>query len=307
MGNGTQGTQPTGAPASGTVHQNSGQQPPVAPGVQTAAASQPVATVTPQPGTAGAPQPGATAQPKPPTGPAAGGQPTAAQPDWTPEKDQAFARRLEAEKARLRAQLEAELRSQIEQEYLARIQGQQVTSAGPSPEERARFIEEVQAMWYEDPEKAFEMLADRVLGEKLQRIEAIEQQQTWNDRADEMAAKYPDFDQHVPAILEILDQHPQIANLDNAYEIAYHMAKSRLARPVGDLLQDPAIRQQILGDPSIRNEIIAAYTQEVASTRPPTVMGSQPGGMAPAAPPVSPKTVKEAGRAWRASMGGHPS
>jgi len=122
-----------------------------------------------------------------------------------------------------------------------------------------------------------------------------------------MAARYPDFDQLAPAISQVLDQHPEIANLENAYEIAYRMVKANMARPVGELLQDPAVRQQILNDPSIRNEIIAAYTQGIAQNKPPVVIGSQPGGTPPAAPPESPKSIREAGKAFRASMGGFPS
>ena len=61
------------------------------------------------------------------------------------------------------------------------------------------------------------------------------------------------------------------------------------------LIQDPNYRQKILADPNIKNEILKGHVQAVRDGAPPPVIGSQPGGLPPAAPSEQPRSAREAG------------
>lgn len=179
----------------------------------------------------------------------------------------------------------------------------------PSPEELERMKEEFLNKFYENPLEALNEYVQRVINEQVKPvIEPIQRERQWQEQAQQLMQKYSDFQTYVPQMQQIVEQNPGLAELPNALEVLYLMAKGMTAQPQPtpeQLLSDPQFRQKILQDESIRNEVLKQYMQSKQQTnqQTPPVMGRQPGGTAPAAPEEQPKTLRDGTRAFLRWLG----
>ena len=235
-----------------------------------------------------------------PAVPAAGGQPAATPPsDLTAAQQAAFTKHLGAERAKIerevRAQTERDLRAQIEAEFLARIQPQ----TQPDPDDIARQNEEWLARFYDNPREALSELVTGIVEPKLQSVKDFEEMRQWESQAEALVDAKPDFDEMIPVMEQVITEKPYLATLPNALEVVYDVAKARQATI--DPLSDPAFRQKILSDETIRNEIIKSHLEGIQKGAPPIVIGG--GGSPPATPPNAPKTLREATRMFLSSGG----
>lgn len=191
-------------------------------------------------------------------------------------------------------------------QYMMGIQQQQTRQAQPqlSPEEIQKKNEEWLNRFYENP---MEALNEVVQARVTQAIQPLQQQQQYRDNLDqynrqvqEAKGKYPDFDTLLPEMENIIKEQGQyLANMPNAVDNVYHLAKARKLQGTAtpdQMLQDPNIRQKILQDETIRNEILKSYAQGVRDRQPPVTIGSQP-GEPPAAPPGEMKTSQDTRKA----------
>lgn len=289
----------------------------------TPAATPPAAT---PPGAPTATPPGTPAAPAiPPGTPATTPQPLLAGRFKTPEElERGYVELLRRmadqgqELGRLR-QLEIQLPNLVQQQVQTYLSQQQ--AARPmTEEERRKLNEQLMDEFQEDPSGFMDKLTKRIQ-EDIRRD--FEQQLTpiqskvqhydrlayWNQQLSEAAGKYPDFQQVLPEMRNVIMQFGEaITNSPAGVEMAYSIAKGRLGAAQVNL-QDPAVRQAVLQDPALRQQIIAEHYQQIRQgNAPPVVISGQPGGSPPATPSTEIRTLKDAGAAaaayFKSKMGG---
>lgn len=193
-----------------------------------------------------------------------------------------------------------------------------------SEEEKQKAIEE----YYEDPlaaqakrdqqtMQAMEYKFQQKLQEALEPLTPVVQQYQYQQEVlgfqqqiqefmqDE---QHSDFAEYVPQMKEILQKHgAALKQLPNAVEVVYNWAKGmnppQAPQPsVDELLQSPEVKQKLLNDESLKNEIIKGYMTQVRQGQPPATIGSQPGGTPVATPGEKIRSVREASSAFRRAL-----
>jgi len=202
-------------------------------------------------------------------------------------------------------------------------QGQAPTPAQPAqpdpkpdlwtPEKEEAWKEE----FYEDPRKAItNAIQDTIKGlipEVMAPLKPIieghqhtQQVNTFVGQIQEFAKTNSDIFDYQPEIEQIINKYGEnVVSMPNAVEVIYNMAKGMRPAPAAppppptfeQMMADPANRQKILSDPAIKNEFLKGHVTAIKEGAAPPVMGSQPGGMAPAAPSVEIKSTNDAKKA----------
>lgn len=195
------------------------------------------------------------------------------------------------EKEQLRAALEQMQQQQTQQMVQPQVQ---------EPELSAEEInEQFMNKFYENPTATLQEMLRQMVEPQIAPIQQQYQQQqeqaAWNQEIYDFATSHQDFEQWKPAMQEVLN-NPHIANLPNKLEVAYAMAKGQNYQDPNAMLQDQNfVKQNILGNQDIKNQIIQEYLQGLnKGQQAPTVIGGQVGGAMPMTPENQPTTVKEA-------------
>lgn len=186
-----------------------------------------------------------------------------------------------------------------------------------SEEEIAQRNEKILEKFYDNPYEALQEMAQEQARnifeqEYKPQLDPIRQEHKWQSELQNLAGQHEDFENYVPQMQEIVENNDRIRDLIDqdaiGLEEVYHMAKGQSAatQPSPEqMLNDPNFQQQIMQNENIRNQILNNHMQQkqkqVNDT--PTVMGNQPGGGSPKLPPQSPKTLNEASRLFRKSLG----
>lgn len=245
-----------------------------------------------------------------------GQAPEQAPAELPPNMQEAFTKRLGAEKAKL----EREIRAQLEAEYQQKLTELAPPPPPPVPEENAeelaRINEELLNEFYENPLKAMQK-AREILEQREAARKQAEQAQ-WNYQAQMLARKYPDWQAVRPKMMELLQEQPDLAERPEHLERVYQLARKLTTPSPTDLLRDPNFRsaaaESLRQDPTflaavkeqLREEIIQEYITGKRAPATPPIMGNNAGGSPPAMPPATPKTWADAKRAAMARMMTNP-
>ncbi len=173
--------------------------------------------------------------------------------------------------------------------------------------------------FYAQPVEALKELLQGTLEPRFKELEPVvqhfreEQERSfWANRVSQVQDKYPDFDQYREKAAEILREQPSgFLDLPNAIEAAYLMAKAQVldAEKAGQptleqALKDPAFLSQLSQNPEIQKMVLKSYSEQVSGEPKPTMLGKQPGGVAPSAPPPEIRSTRDATKAFKAFLMG---
>lgn len=204
------------------------------------------------------------------------------------------------------------------QEALAALASTGPAGAVPAPVPPASepdwdaLAEELETKLFQGGPEAVQVLREIVRREIAPAIEPIAAYQQFHQDAATLAAKYADFDALQPEMDRVLEEQPHLADLPNALETVYWVAKGRVggtgsggaASPDWtQALADPQVVAQLAQSEPIRNAVLQAYLNErtrANATLPPAPAGA---GAAPVLPPHAPKTVREGTAAFLAAHG----
>jgi ribosomal protein S16 len=158
--------------------------------------------------------------------------------------------------------------------------------------------------FYDNPMEAIAELAQRsiepVISPYIQQAEYQQQVASWSQKVEQARASYNDFDLLQPRIVEIIEQRPELANIPDAIDIAYKIAKSDNVQEqpkIEDMLKSPEFLRELANNPEVKKQVLSTYSQNLQSEAKPPVMGSQQGGTPPATPPQEIKSIKDASKA----------
>lgn len=127
-------------------------------------------------------------------------------------------KQAEREFHRLRPEIK-KLEQQLSQQEQQQNQQDQLT-----PEQLNQLVMEA---FQENPLATINLLVESMLQERLQPLYMDYQQRVAENQINEMMQKYPDFKDYAEDIMQVFDAQPEIANFDNALELAYFIAKGR--------------------------------------------------------------------------------
>lgn len=196
-------------------------------------------------------------------------------------------------------ELQAAIQQMQQQMQQSQVQPQ-VQEPELSPEE---MNEQLMNRFYENPMSVLNEIKEQAKQELMQEMAPIQeqyqqqqQQQQWMQTVNDFASTHQDFQQWQPAMQEVLNSNPNIAQMPNGLEIAYNMARGQNYQDPSAMLQDQSfVQQNILGNQDIKNQIIQEYLQSLKQgQQAPTVINSQPGGAIPMTPENKPQTIKDA-------------
>lgn len=151
-----------------------------------------------------------------------------------------------------------------------------------------------------------EEIAKQMVAPIFKEKEEVRKQQEWNSKAMQFKEQHPDMMQYSDKMVSFLESNPEIADKDNAFELAYNYSKGVSSNATPDeMLKDPEFIKKIMGDENIRNELLKAAAENSRKGNPPSLISSgiATGGKAVASPPQEPKTFKEAGQMFIKSLG----
>lgn len=208
-----------------------------------------------------------------------------------------------------KAQEAAQYKAMAEQ-----IQNQQSQFQDPAPEqtspEEVDPLEDEEALselLYSDPVKVIKMIKESAIREAqstvqplLERDAQAQKQAEWQERVDGFAAEHPDLDRWSESMARIIMENPELRDHPKGLELAYHAAKGQhYAEPPDPTiyLQDQDfVKNNIIGNEEIKNQIIQQYLTELQNGGQPLSIGqSQAGGSTPMTPPKRPASIEEAG------------
>jgi hypothetical protein len=208
-----------------------------------------------------------------------------------------------------KAQEAAQYKAMAEQ-----IQNQQSQFQDPAPEqtspEEVDPLEDEEALselLYSDPVRVIKMIKESAIREAqstvqplLERDAQAQKQAEWQERVDGFAAEHPDLDRWSESMARIIMENPELRDHPKGLELAYHAAKGQhYAEPPDPTiyLQDQDfVKNNIIGNEEIKNQIIQQYLTELQNGGQPLSIGqSQAGGSTPMTPPKRPASIEEAG------------
>jgi len=218
-----------------------------------------------------------------------------------------------------KAQEAAQYKAMLEQ-----IQNQQTMQQDPAPQaqmqpaqqtssEGVSILEDDEAlaeMLYSNPAKVIQLLREEARREAqtavqplIERDAQAQAEQAWRETVDAFAATHPDYQDWSESMSQFIMENPQLRNLPNVLEIAYNAVRGQAYVPPAPA-PDPAtylqdqefVKNHILTNPDIKNQIIQQYLTELANGGQPLSIGQvQAGGSILATPPKQPRTIEEAG------------
>lgn len=208
-----------------------------------------------------------------------------------------------------KAQEAAQYKAMAEQ-----IQNQQSQFQDPAPEqtspEEVDPLEDEEALselLYSDPVRVIKMIKESAIREAqstvqplLEREAQAQKQAEWQERVDSFAVDHPDLDRWSESMARIIMENPELRDHPKGLELAYHAAKGQhYAEPPDPTiyLQDQDfVKNNIIGNEEIKNQIIQQYLTELQNGGQPLSIGqSQAGGSTPMTPPKRPASIEEAG------------
>lgn len=139
-----------------------------------------------------------------------------------------------------------------------------------------------------------------------EKLDPILQERQWNNEIQGMYDRYPDFDQFIGEVQELVNTDERYVQ-EGGLEQAYFRAKATngVANPA-QLAQDPQfLEQYVLNNPQVQNQMVQQYFQQKQQTNAqiPVTMGRGAGGFTPQTPDASPQTLKEASRMFLKNLG----
>lgn len=168
---------------------------------------------------------------------------------------------------------------------------------------------EADKWWNEQPEVQ-EMERQRIETLVQQRVNEvvgpIQQERVINQQVSEAKTRYEDFDDFTDTMQTLLQENPQLAELPNAIDNLYFMAKGRAAQTAPQpeqLLNDPSFQQQIIQNEQIRNMVLQNYQQIKTQSQPPVVMAQQVSQTPTSLGEKRPRTLAEATKAAMKFLG----
>lgn len=207
------------------------------------------------------------------------------------------------------------------QEQTAAHPAQPTQTQGMTPERRAEINETYMEMQYSDKIGADEWLASQpeIVAANNQRLQSeidarvneivgpIQQERQLQEEVTKMHSQFADFESVTPQIQALLASNPALADMPNALENMYYMAKGQAAHsapPVPtfeSMMQDPTNQANIVQNEQIQKMVMENYqksklqqTQQI-----PTVMGNNAGARTPmSAGERTPQTMQEATAAF---------
>lgn len=194
---------------------------------------------------------------------------------------------------------------QMEQMQAQLQQFQQFMQRFQEPQQSPEEVQERNQKWldkfYESPIEALSEVVlqnvQQVVAPLSQKIQYQENVNRYSQQVTEARQKYPDFDNFMPQMQEIIkEQGAYLSGLPNSVEVVYNMAKAQTIKSPDDYLKDEAFRQKLLQDETIRNEILKQYAQTVKDGQPPVVLSNQH-GEPPLAEPMEIKSTQDAKKA----------
>lgn len=182
-------------------------------------------------------------------------------------------------------------------------------------------------LFAEDPKKAVQELVKRSVA-SLPGVQYAEEQRSyqesvarWQQQIKDFKNTHEDYDQYLSQINVLLNTIGEdVVKLDKPVEVLYNLAKAGFrqgkapetepppkaeepetkkpdkpdeAPDVEALLKDENLRKQILGNESIRQDILREYASSVKQGKPPVVIGNQPSGLPAVIAPEELKTSKD--------------
>lgn len=231
---------------------------------------------------------------------------------------------LAQEKAELLAQIQSYQQGQPQQ------QEPQTQENALTPERRKAINEEYYERMYEDKLAADEWLEnlpeikaekqrkfDESVNAKVQEVlqpitEERKQQQAQMQMQEQIATlrqTYSDFEQMAPSIQELLSERPELADVPNALENLYFIAKGKNSHSTPtpeSLLADPNFQQQILSNEQLQSEFLRQYQEKIKTQNGqlPSGIGRSSGTQTPmTAGRQSPRSIREASQLASAYFG----
>lgn len=172
--------------------------------------------------------------------------------------------------------------------------------------------EEFLNKFYDNPQETVARMAEEIAKKMVEPIykerEAAQKQQEWNIRATQFKEAHPDMPEYTQHMVDFLSENPEIADKENAIELAYNYAKGlkyQAPKSHDELLNDPEFVQKIISNENIKNEILKATAAGIKKGNPPPVISGNAatGGKPVVTPPQEAKSFKEAGQMFLKSLG----
>ncbi len=184
--------------------------------------------------------------------------------------------------------------------------GQPAQPQGPTPEEAEAFMAE----FYENPLSALQKWGQQFVGQTvMSRVEPFLQQQEFVQQLTQLATAHDDLPQVTPIMDKLLDLAPELAEGEGAMERVYSVAKAMAGQATNgspeQILNDPAFQARVLSHEGIRNQIISAYLagKQSQTAGLPPAPSAMAAGVAPAAPPNAPTSLRQGTKSFLARMG----
>jgi hypothetical protein len=194
---------------------------------------------------------------------------------------------------------------QMTQQFQAQPQAQ------PEPQQVssnvAEWNEETWQEFYDKPQDIIgSIVQDAIQQFAAQNLDPILQERQWTNEIQRMYDSFPDFDQYVGDIQQLVDSDPRYAG-EGGLEDAYYRAKAtKGSMNPAQLAQDPQfLNQYVMNNPQVQTQMLNQYYNQKQQTNAqlPTNMGRGAGGFTPQTPESSPTNLREASRQFMKTLG----
>lgn len=215
---------------------------------------------------------------------------------------ESFAGKKAQEAAQYKAMAEQINNQQSQFQDPAQEQTSQEAEIDPLEDEEA-----LSELLYSDPVKVIKMIRESAIKEAQSTVQPLmerdaqaQKQAEWQERVDGFASEHPDLDRWSESMSRVIMENPELRDHPKGLELAYQAAKGQnYAEPPDPTtyLQDQDfVKNNIIGNEEIKNQIIQEYLTELQNGGQPLSIGqSQAGGSTPITPPKRPGSIEEAG------------
>lgn len=186
------------------------------------------------------------------------------------------------------------------QQLLQQFQQQpfQQQQAQPEPVNVEELNEKLLERFYESPADVFKEAEEKAYERVMREIQPVIKQRQYEQEVQTVASTHQDFGEYVPHIQQLVSQMGDERAEQLGLENLYYMAKGMNSQQQASLANDPNyIKQQVLSNEALRNEIMQSVMQSKQQARPQApVMGANTGGQSPFAQQARPRSIEEATR-----------
>ncbi|MBO8161335.1 MAG: hypothetical protein H0Z24_06825 [Thermosipho sp. (in: Bacteria)] len=176
-------------------------------------------------------------------------------------------------------------------------------------EDIEKLNEEFMEKFYENPRQHLAEFVKQIVDEATrpykEKLEEQERKEYWNNLAQEFAKTHPDYLDYVEDMARILQEKSYLQYAQNPYLEAYKLAKaerlSNQPKTLEEMLNDEENLNKIIQNEKIRNLILKQVMTEKKNQEIPNVIGNQ--GTSVPTPEETPKSLKDATKAWLKSIG----